>query len=105
MHTFPDLLKKIRTRADLTQEDLAKTLGVSTILVTLIETGKKQASRGFIQKLADNLDVNPSSITPFAMIEEDMNTKKLSNVEKSLLEVGQKLQNYLIEKKAKNLRR
>lgn len=105
MHTFPDLLKQIRAKANLTQEDLAKVLGVSTVLITMIETGKKQVSRNFIQKLAEKLGVNPSSITPFALIEKDINLRKLSGIERSLVEVGQKLQDYLIEKKARKLNR
>lgn len=70
----------------------------------MIETGQKNASRGFIKKLANRLDVHPTSITPFAYVDEDFSSKKLSPVEKSLLEVGTSLQSYLVNSKAKKLR-
>ena len=104
MYTFPELLKKIRSEASLTQEDLAKKLGVSTVLITMIETGQKEVSRGFIEKLAGVLDVHPSSITPFLFIKDDLNIKKLSSTEKSLILIGEKLQNFLIKNRAKLLR-
>ncbi len=104
MNNFQDLLKKIRNKADLTQEDLAKALGVSTVLISMIETGQKQVSRNFIENLAEKLSVHPSSITPFSFIEKDMDIKKLSALERNLIKAGSKFQDYLITTKAKKLR-
>lgn len=104
MYTFPDLLKEIRGEANLTQQDLARILGISTILVAMVETGQKQVSKNFIERLAKKLDVHPSSITPFIFIEKNTDTKRLSRIEKTLIAVGEKLQDYLIDTKAKKLK-
>lgn len=105
MYTFPDLLKKIRDEAGLTQEDLAEVLDVSTVLISMIETGQKQVSRNLIEKLAKKLGVHPSSIMPFVFSEEDMDLHKLSSAERALILVGEKLQKYLIHAKAKRLKK
>ena len=105
MDTFPKLLKKIRNEAGLTQEDLARVLKVSTALIAMVETGQKEVSKNLIEKLAEKLEVSSNSITPFIFIAEDIDLKKLSGVEKKLLQVGQHLQEFLIKKKAKNLRK
>ena len=105
MDTFPKLLKKIRSEAGLTQEDLASVLKVSTVLIAMVETGRKEVSKNFIERLAEKMNVSSSSITPFIFIGEDINLKKLSGVERKLLQVGVHLQNFLIKKKAKNLKK
>lgn len=104
MHTFPDLIKKIRNEANLTQEGFASALGVSTVLISMIETGQKPPSKKFIQIISNKLDVHPSSITPFVYIGNNVEYKKLSSPEKALLKVGETLQNYLITVKAKKLK-
>lgn len=102
MYNFPDLLRQIRSEGDLTQEELARALKVSTVLISMIETGQKDVSKNFIEKLADKLDVHPSSIAPFVFIGDNM--QKLSNIEKTLVAVGEKLQIYLIKTKSKKLK-
>jgi transcriptional regulator with XRE-family HTH domain len=104
MYTFPELLKKIREEGNLTQEDLAVALSVSTVLIAMIESKQKDVSKGFIIKLADKLDVHPSSITPFLFSDDSYKIKDVSGIEKSLIRVGEKLQNYLIKNKAKKLK-
>jgi transcriptional regulator with XRE-family HTH domain len=101
MYTFPDLLKQIRNEGGLTQEQLAKVLDVSTVLISMLETGQKDVSKNFIEKLADKLDVHPSSIAPFVFTEE---SQKLSGVEKKLVAVGEQMQNLLIKTKSKKLK-
>ena len=71
----------------------------------MVETGQKEVSKNLIERLAKKLDVSSNSITPFIFIGNDINLKKLSGVEKKLLQVGGHLQNFLIKKKAKNLKR
>lgn len=105
MYNFPELLKKIREEADLTQEELAGVLGVSTILISMIETGHKEVSKGFIVKLADKLEVRPSSIIPFLFLDKNSEIGKTSDLEKSLISIGEKLQNHLIHVKAKRLKK
>jgi transcriptional regulator with XRE-family HTH domain len=105
MYTFPELLKKIREEGDLTQEEMAKALDVSTVLVSMVETGQKEASKAFVIKLAEKMDVRPSSIMPFVLDESLAKPQKISGVEKALIDVGEKLQTYLIKTKAKKLKK
>ncbi|HWB33922.1 MAG TPA: helix-turn-helix domain-containing protein [Candidatus Paceibacterota bacterium] len=104
MYQFKDLLKQIRSAAGLTQEELGTAVGVSTILVSMVETGQKEPSKAFVVKLADTLGVRPSSIMPFVLADED-GSAKLSGVEKALMSAGEKLQTHLIQVKAKRLKR
>ncbi|MBI4992490.1 MAG: helix-turn-helix transcriptional regulator [Candidatus Harrisonbacteria bacterium] len=105
MHTFPELLKNIREQGNLTQEELARALGVSTILISMVETGQKEVSKNLVIKLADRLGVHPSSIMPFVFIGENDNLPNLSGIEKTFVEWGEKLQNYLIKVKSKKLKK
>ena len=103
MFTFPELLKEIRRESNLTQEEMAKILEVSTVLIAMIETGQKEVSKAFIIKLAEKLGVHPSSITPFIFANEK--TNKLSGIERNLIIFGEKMQADLIKKKAKKLKK
>ena len=102
MHTFPELIKKIRKESGLTQPDFAAKVGVSSALIAMIETGQKEVSKNFIVKLAQALDVHPTSITPF-LFYDGTDLSQLTGIEKKLVEQGSKLQTILIEKKAKLL--
>lgn len=105
MYSFPVFLKKIREESRLTQEELAKILCVSTILVSMVETGQKEVSKKFIKSLAEKMGVSATSITPFLFFEKETSLKDLSNTEKSFIKLVEKLQIHLIQTKAKNLRR
>jgi transcriptional regulator with XRE-family HTH domain len=103
MLTFQELIKKIRESSGLTQKQFAERLSVSPILIAMIESGQKEVSKNFIIRLSNSLGIHPSSITPFLFMEKDLNTKELSFIEKSLIDFGEKMQEYLITKKAKKL--
>lgn len=103
MLSFPELIKKIRESSSLTQEGLAKALSVSTILVSMIESGQKDVSKRFIINLADKLEVHPNSITPFLYGSIETDNKNITPIEKEMIKFGEKLQLFLINKKAKNL--
>lgn len=103
MYTFPDLIKKIREEAGLTQPAFAKKIGVSPILISMVETGQTPVSKKLIEKLADKLDVLPASITPFLYLDEDIEINKISKIERIMIEQAEKLQIMLIEKQAKLL--
>lgn len=105
MYSFPELIKEIRKAADLTQAEFANILGVSTVLVSMIESEQKDVSKKFIIKLAEKLEVNPSSITPFLCIYDVKDRFGVSRIEKKLIEIGEALQIQLIRKKAKNLKK
>ena len=102
MYTFPELLKKIREESNLTQEQLATVLGVSEVLITMVETGQKQVSRNLVVRLAQALKVTPNSITPFFF--DISESKNLTWIEKQLIKLGEKLQIDLIKNKTKNLK-
>lgn len=102
MLTFQELLKEIRNESGLTQEEFARVLGVSTILITLLETGKKEVSKKFIENLSDKLDVHPSSVAPLIFLDDE--NLKVSSFENKIIDFGEKIQKYLIKTKAKRLR-
>ena len=105
MYTFSDLIRKIRDEAGLTQAEFAKALGVSAVLIAMVETGQKEVSKNLLIKIAELLNVHPSSITPFLFIDKE----KLSNnppvIEKKLIEWGEKMQTHLIKDRAKLLKK
>lgn len=105
VYSFPELIKKIRNEAGLTQAELAKAIDVSPVLIAMVESGQKEVSKKLILKLADGLKVHPASITPFLYGEDVENGKKLSVIEKQFIGWGTKLQNHLIKERAKLLRR
>ena len=103
MVTFDKLIKFIRREADLTQQEFAELLGVSTILIAMIENRSKEPSKKFVNKLAEKLEVHPSAIMPFVSFEEELAVEDFSGLEKKLLLLGQELQEKLIKKRAQNL--
>lgn len=104
MYSFPELIKKIRNEAGLTQAEFARIIDVSPVLIAMIESGQKEVSKKLILKLANSLRVHPASITPFLYGERAGNNEKLSAIEKQFIDWGVRLQNYLIKERAKLLR-
>ena len=105
MYTFPILIKKIRDHAGLTQAEFAKEIGVSSVLIAMVETGKKEVSKNLLLKLAQRLDVHPSSITPFLFTNQNTPLPAVSGVEKLFLDWGEKMQDFLINNRANQLRK
>lgn len=105
MYTFPELIKRIRNEAGLTQAEFAKAVEVSPVLIAMVETGQKEVSKKLVVKIAERLEVHPSSITPFLYDGTQDATKNLSSVEKQFLTLGTRLQEFLIKKKSKNLKK
>ncbi|NTV44593.1 MAG: helix-turn-helix transcriptional regulator [Candidatus Yonathbacteria bacterium] len=105
MYTFPELIKEIRNEANITQIELAKILGVSPVLITMVETGQKEVSKKFLLKIANVLKVHPLSITPFLFtLDQEKFPEELSEVEKKLILLGEKIQHDIIRKKSKHLK-
>lgn len=102
MYSFPELIKKIRNEAGLTQAEFAKILEVSPILIAMVEGGQREVSKKFIDKLATKLRVHPASITPF--LYGSSGDKDLSVIEKQFFTFGIKLQEHLVKKRARLLR-
>lgn len=105
MHTFPKLIRNIRNEATLTQAEFAEALGVSTVLITMIETGQKSVSKNFLVRLAELMNVHPASITPFLFIDKESSFNNPSKAEKLMIEWGEKMQRLLIEDRAKLLKK
>lgn len=105
MYTFPDLIKKIRDEAGLTQAEFAKALGVSAVLIAMVETGQKEVSKNLLIKIAELLNVHPSSITPFLFIDREKFSKDLSAIDKKFIEWGEKMQTHLIKDRARLLKK
>lgn len=105
MYTFPQLIRKIREEADLTQAEFAKAIEVSPVLIAMVETGKKEVSKNLVIRLAEKMNVHPSSITPFLFIDKNNSNKNISEIEQMLVKWGEKMQTHLIKDKAKILRK
>lgn len=103
MYTFSHLLKAIRQESNLTQPELAKVLGVSPILISMVETGGKEPSKKLVNKLSKALDVHPIAIMPFLAIDGEDDFGNRTGIEKKLIRFGENLQEKLIMKKAKQL--
>lgn len=58
-------IKKYRKKLDLTQEQLADKVRVSTTHIGLIETGKRRVSLKTLQKIASVLGVRVNEILPY----------------------------------------
>lgn len=101
MYSFPELIKKIRSEAGLTQAEFARAIDVSPVLIAMVESGQKEVSKKLILKLADGLKVHPFSITPFLYGDDANDNKKLTGIEKQFIDWGTKLQNHLIKNRAK----
>lgn len=106
MYTFSELIKQIRKEAGLTQATFAKRIGVSKVLVTMIETNQKEVSKKFLQKLARSLDVHPASITPLSYQDyEYFQNNKISPIEERIISLGEKMQKHLIKNRSKHLKK
>ncbi len=104
MNSFPKLIKDIRSEAGLTQAEFAKVIGVSPVLIAMVESGQKEVSKNLLCKIAKRLEVHPASITPFLYGHDQNDTNNLPAIEKQFLAWGLKLQKHLIKNKAKLLR-
>lgn len=102
MQQFSDIVKLVRTESGLSQNQLAKELGVSAIYISKIETGQKKASKQFLSRLAKYLDVHPAALAPFLFLNNDVLPSRLGPVEKILLNLGDELQKQLINKRIRH---
>jgi transcriptional regulator with XRE-family HTH domain len=59
---FGDVLRELRVRKGLTQEELAIDCGLDRTYISLLERGLRQPTLSTLFKLAENLNVSPSSI-------------------------------------------
>lgn len=105
VYKFPELIKKIRNEAGLTQAEFAAAIEVSPVLIAMVESGQKEVSKKLLVKIADRLEVSPASITPFLYGSDDVADRKPSVIERQFLSLGVKLQEHLIRTKSQNLKK
>jgi transcriptional regulator with XRE-family HTH domain len=99
MSKFSDIVKTVRSQAGLSQSDFATKLGVSSIYISKIETGQKEASRKFVQKLAYFVGIHPATLAPFLFYNPDVKESELTSIERQLISLGEQLQQKLIKKR------
>lgn len=58
-------IRRLRKQRELTQEELAEKVGVSTTHVGLVETGKRRMSLKTLQKVANALKVKVKDLIPY----------------------------------------
>ncbi len=102
--TIAQLIKAIRDENDMTQQDLATALGVSKVLIVMVETKRKAPSKKLIFILAKKLKVHPASIMPFLAFEKKIKKElKPSIIESTLIKLIDEFQVQLIKKRSKIL--
>lgn len=103
MKKFSAFLKELRSSAEINQTEFAETMWVSPLLITLLETDKKEPSKKFINILAEKLEVRPTSLLPF-ITDVDIDANTLTGIEKKMISIIDDLQIMLIRKKAHKLK-
>lgn len=58
MNEFKDILVYLRKRSDMTQQDLAKVLGLSKSMISMYERGERHPSYEMLEAIADHFNVN-----------------------------------------------
>ena len=80
-------IKKIRKERKITQEILAESIGIETISLSKIETGKSYPTSDNLGKIANILDVEPYEFFIFE------NTKKISDLKREITILVNNIQN------------
>jgi len=104
LYSFPSLLKHIRAKAWLTQEQFAKSLWVSTINIGQFECWNREPSKKIIKALANKLEVSEFCLMPFLSNEEFDDIDSLSSFERLMYRAWMTLQKELIDKRIKNFK-
>ena len=85
------------------QQQFADFLGISKILLAMVESEVRDPSKEFILKLSRKLKIHPSVIFSIRAMEEEYQTTKPTRLEIDLMKLNLKLQNFLIKKRAKEI--
>lgn len=102
MKSFWNFIKEIRQGSWLNQEEFAKTLGVSKILIAMVESWQKSASKDLVWKLSEVLEIWKYTLFPF-IDEENYQIESLSLVEKMMLENMEKVRDYILSKRVRKI--
>jgi transcriptional regulator with XRE-family HTH domain len=60
---FSDVLKQLRLKADLSQEELAKQLGCSKSAISMYENGTREPNLETLEAIADYFNVDMNTLT------------------------------------------
>lgn len=63
MREFKDILQELRTEHEMTQDDLARLIGVQKATVSHYETGSRYPKRDTLQAIADLFNVSTDFLT------------------------------------------
>lgn len=62
MKAFGKRVAEVRKSRGVTQQELAENIGMSVVAIAYIETGKRWARLGTLNKIANNLKVNVADL-------------------------------------------
>jgi len=79
-----EMIKKIRAQRGLSQEDMAKDLGVTSNYISLVENGRKNAGNAFLKKLSNKYSIPLIILTKGALLPEGKSKKEKEVREKIL---------------------
>jgi transcriptional regulator with XRE-family HTH domain len=95
------IIKELRKKKGLTQEELAKAVGVSRLTVSMWESGKASPKAEFLKKLAEVLEVNVNDLLG---LEDKLTTGALMGDLFSVKEIADKfLKEVLGQKRVESL--
>jgi len=80
---FNDVLKQLRNKAGMNQEQLAKRLGLSKSAISMYESGSREPSLEILEAIADIFNVDMNTLTGAKKLSESVNgSEELSPAEK-----------------------
>ncbi len=81
---FNDVLRQLRTDSGMSQEELAKRLGLAKSTISMYESGSREPSLEILEAIADTFNVNMNTLT---------DSKKSSELSDELQEYLEELKN------------
>lgn len=92
---FNDVLKQLRNKAGMNQEQLAKRLGLSKSAISMYESGSREPSLEILEAIADIFNVDMNTLTGAKKLSESVNgSDELSPVEKQHIKKYRTLDEY-----------
>lgn len=89
---FGEQLKHIRKLKDFTQEKLAENIGINPRQLARIEAGESFVTSETIGRICTTLNIDPSDLFQFKLVEETLMTGTYNNVHFSVIREGNVIQ-------------
>ena len=96
MATIANTIKKIRTEKELSQEDMARDLGVSSNYISLMENGRKKPGMSFLKKLSKKYSI-PLILLTQEMIIPQATTKKEREIRDRVVSLINELEGLMLQ--------